>query len=527
MSEARMSRGGQSVMSNGTSASLLVMRGIHKRFPGVQALKGVDLEVRAGEVQALVGENGAGKSTLMHILAGVYQADEGTIEIQGRANVVIADEQAAQRMGIAIVFQERSLFAPLSVAENVFAGRQPVNRWGRIDRRNLHNQARAWLDRVSLAVEPDVPVDLLSPAQQQLVEVAKALSVGARLIIFDEPTAPLTETETSALFRVIAQLKSEAVGIICISHRLEEIFQIADRVTVLKDGAGQGTFAVPETHPGELIARMVGRDLSLHQRQNHVGPHTSPVRLEVVSLCDAEEFRGSRPYLQGISFRVRSGEILVLAGLAGAGRTELALSLFGARARASGEIRVDGECVKLESPAEAIAAGLGYASEDRKDGGLFLDRAIVQNIVAARLQDFGTWWFNDHQGATVAEEFRRTLRVACRDVNQPVQELSGGNQQKIVLAKWLLANPKVLIVDEPTRGIDVGAKSEVHGVLRELARQGTAVIVISSDLPEVLAVADRVLVMRDGRIVGELAGEEASEEKVLRCATIANGAPRS
>ena len=351
-----------------------------------------------------------------------------------------------------------------------------------------------------------------------MVEVAKALSVGAKLIIFDEPTAALTETETRALFRVIAQLKSEGVGVIYISHRLEEIFQIADRVTVLKNGAGQGTLRVRETQPGDLISRMVGRDLSLHQRQNRAVPDTNPVRLEVTELRDAEEYRESRPYLRDISFQVRRGEILVLAGLAGAGRTELALSLFGVRARASGEVRIDGALVSIHSPADAIAAGLGYASEDRKDSGLFLDRSLVQNVVAAQLRDFGTWWFNDRQCATVTEEFRRTLRVVCQDVNQAVQELSGGNQQKIVLARWLLVKPEVLIVDEPTRGIDVGAKSETHGVLRELARQGTAVIVISSDLPEVLAVADRVLVMRDGRMVGELKGEEASEEAVMRCA---------
>ncbi|MBI2948911.1 MAG: sugar ABC transporter ATP-binding protein [Verrucomicrobia bacterium] len=505
-------------MRNGTS--LLAMRGIHKRFPGVHALKGVDLEVQAGEVHAVVGENGAGKSTLMHILAGVYRPDEGTIAFRGRSNVVIADEHSAQQLGIAIVFQERSLFGPLSVAENVFAGRQPVNRWGKIDRRALYDRTRVCLRRVALAVEPEVSVEHLSPAQQQLVEVAKALSVGARLIIFDEPTAALTETETSALFRVIAQLQSQGVGIIYISHRLEEIFQIADRVTVLKDGAGQGTRIVRETHPGELICRMVGRDLALLQRQSRGEPNTNPVRLEVAGLNDAEEFRGSRPYLQEISFQIRGGEILVLAGLAGAGRTELALSLFGVRPRASGEIRVDGRRVNIHSPAEAIEAGLGYAPEDRKDSGLFLDRSIAQNVVAARLNDFGAWWFKDRQGETVTEEFRRKLRVACTNVNQPVQELSGGNQQKIVLARWLLVDPKVLIVDEPTRGIDVGAKAEVHSVLRELASRGTAVIVISSDLPEVLAVADRVLVLCDGRIVGELKGDEASEEKVMRCATI-------
>lgn len=499
--------------------TLLVMRGIHKRFPGVQALKGVNLEVRAGEVHALVGENGAGKSTLMHILAGVLQPDEGTIEFGGCANVVIADEHSAQQLGIAIVFQERSLFGSLSVAENIFAGRQSANRWGKIDRRALHGKSRELLDRVRLEVEPDDSLELLSPAQQQMVEIAKALSVGAKLIIFDEPTASLTQTETSALFRVIHQLKDEGVGIIYLSHRLEEIFQIAERVTVLKDGAGQGTLAVRETSPGELVSRMVGRELNLHRRPDRESPEVKAIRLEVTGLWDAERFRGSRPYLRDISLKVSAGEIVVLAGLAGAGRTELALSLFGARPRGSGEIRVDGRQVVIRSPCDAIASGLGYASEDRKENGLFLDRTITQNVVSARLLDFGGWWFEDRRGERVAEEFRQKLRVVCRDVSQTVQDLSGGNQQKVVLAKWLLAKPKVLMVDEPTRGIDVGAKAEVHAVLQELARDGAAVIVISSDLPEVLAVADRVLIMRDGRIVGELRGDDASEEEVMRYAT--------
>jgi ABC-type sugar transport system ATPase subunit len=403
----------------------------------------------------------------------------------------------------------------------VFAGRQPTDRFGKIDRRILFDETRRLLRRVALAAEPQTPVEQLSPAQQQMVEIAKALSVNARLMIFDEPTASLTDTETRALFAVIAQLKQQDVGIVYISHRLEEIFQIADRVTVLKDGAGQWTMRVSETTPEGLVSNMVGRDLSLQQRQAAAISQSNAIRLEVAGLSDAEALRGARPFLQDISFRVRAGEILVLAGLAGAGRTELALSLFGARRRASGEIRIDGKPVTIRSPAEAIAAGLGYAPEDRKEAGLFLDQTIVRNVIAARLDQFGSWWFNDRQGLRVAEEYRRKLRLVCRDVTQDVHDLSGGNQQKVVLAKWLLANPKVLIVDEPTRGIDVGAKSEVHTLLQELSSQGTAVIVISSDLPEVLAVADRVLVMREGRISGELQGHEATEEKVMRLASIA------
>jgi ABC-type sugar transport system ATPase subunit len=500
---------------------LLALRGIHKRFPGVHALKGVQLEVRPGEVHALVGENGAGKSTLMHILAGVYQPDEGAIVFNGQTNIAITSERAAQQLGIAIVFQERSLFGTLNVAENIFAGRQPIGGLGRIDRRELFACAQALLKQVGLEhVRPQTALSELSPAQQQMVEISKALSLNAKLMILDEPTAALSDTETRALFRVIRQLRQAGVGVIYISHRLEEIFEIADRVTVLKDGEWQGTFAVAETHPDQLVSRMVGRELALHQRSADVALEVQSVMFEVTGLNDAESFHGTRPFLQDIRLEVRSGEIVVLAGLAGAGRTELALSLFGARPRASGEIRIGGEVVGIRSPAEAIAAGIGYASEDRKEAGLFLDMTVAQNIVAAKLGEFGSWWFDDRRGSGVAEDYCQRLRIATPDVGQVVRHLSGGNQQKVVLSKWLLVNPKVLIVDEPTRGIDVGAKTEVHRLLREVAQRGTAVIVISSDLPEVLSVADRILVMREGRIAGELNGAGATEEGVMRLASM-------
>ena len=502
--------------------SLLVMRGIHKRFPGVHALRGIDFEVRRGEVHAVVGENGAGKSTLMHILAGVQQPDQGTIEFDGQTTVVIANGHQAQNLGIAIVFQERSLFNELSVAENILAARQPVNRLGKIDRKGLFAAAERLLREVALGqIKPQTILAKLSPAQQQMVEIAKALSLSAKLIIFDEPTAALTDTETQALFRVIAQLRQAGTGIIYISHRLEEIFEIADRVTVLKDGSCQGTFPVAETNTDQLISCMVGREVALHQRHSDRIPESSSVLLEVRGLTDAAEFRDTRPFLQDISFQVRRGEIVVLAGLNGAGRTELALSLFGARRRAAGDILIGGRPVSIRSPAQAIAAGLGYASEDRKEAGLFLDMTVAQNVIAANLKHFGSWWFDDRRGEAVASEFRQRLNIATPDVRQVVRNLSGGNQQKLVLSKWLLVNPKVLFMDEPTRGVDVGAKTEVHRLLHEVARRGTAVIVISSDLPEVLAVADRIIVMREGRIAGELNGSEATEEAVMRLASMA------
>jgi ABC-type sugar transport system ATPase subunit len=511
---------GQSVEQlNVSRVPLLSMRGISKRFGGVQALNGVNLDVRAGEVHAVVGENGAGKSTLMHILAGVHQPDEGQIVWEGKS-VTLSNEYVAQQLGIAIVFQERSLFASLTIAENTFAGRQPVSRWGIIDRRLLHQQTRDMLGRVGLACDPKAPLAELSAAQQQMVEIAKALSLDAKLIIFDEPTAALTERETGALFGVIAQLKARGVAIIYISHRLEEIFEVADRVTVLKDGTWQGTLAVSQTTTDELIRQMVGRDVSRRHDQGGVIDRDGSVMLEVRHLNDHSLEGEVKTVLRNISFHVRAGEVVAFAGLSGAGRTELALSIFGARRRDAGEILIDGRKIEINSPSDAIAAGLAYLPEDRKEAGLFLEMTIAQNVTVASLKHFGSWWFQDRKGVAAAEEFRKKLRITSYSAKQITQSLSGGNQQKVVLAKWLLVRPKVLIVDEPTRGIDVGAKAEVHDVLREVARNGTAVIVISSELPEVLAIADRILVMHEGRITAELSRAEATEETILRYASL-------
>lgn len=493
---------------------LLVLRGIHKRFPGVHALRGVDLEVRRGEVHAVVGENGAGKSTLMQILAGVHRPDGGRIDFDGREDVAFLDERAAQEAGIALVFQERSLFGPMSVAENVFAARQPVGRWGWIDRRELEARTRGILDEVGLAVATDEPVERLSSAQQQRVEIAKGLSLRPKLLILDEPTAALTPAETDTLFGVIRRLRSQGTGVIYISHRLEEVFAIADRITVLKDGAGQGSFPASGLKPADLVAKMVGRDVSLHQPRTDAAP--GGAMLEVSGLSDPP---GVRPRLRDITFSVRAGEILGLAGLVGAGRTELALALFGARPVAAGEIRIDGLPVFLRSPADAIAAGIGYLSEDRKEGGLFLDMSIEENVAAVSVARPGPWRYEGGRERAATEDLCRSLRVVCRGPDEPVRNLSGGNQQKLVLAKWLRVRPRVFIVDEPTRGVDVGAKAEIHGLLFELARSGAAVIAISSDLPEVLALSDRILVMREGRIAGELP-KAAGEAYVMKLASM-------
>jgi ABC-type sugar transport system ATPase subunit len=502
------------------SPPLLRVGGIHKRFPGVHALRGVDLEVRRGEIHALVGENGAGKSTLVHVLAGVHRPDAGTIDLDGREGVSIKGERAAQAMGIAIVFQERSLFGPLGVAENVFAGRQPVGRWGRIDRRRLREEAGHLLERVGLHVAPDAPLSSLSAAEQQLVEVAKALSLRAKLIILDEPTAALTIRETETLFEVVARLKRQGLGIIYISHRLEEIFAIGDRVTVLKDGAGQGTFRVTDVAPDDLVYRMVGRPLQRHRGPASCDVAVGPVVLEVRDLRDVAPAGESRAKLRGISLSARAGEILVLAGLVGSGRTELAMALFGARPGVSGEVLIEGRRGLPRSPARAIAAGIGYLPEDRKEAGLFPEMSIAHNVAAAALGQFGSWRIDGRAYRAAVEEYRLRLRIACPGVDEPVRNLSGGNQQKVILARWLLARPRILIVDEPTRGVDVGAKQEIHDLLREQARRGTAVIVISSDLPEVLTLADRIVVLREGRVAGTLAGPAATEEQVMRLASM-------
>jgi ABC-type sugar transport system ATPase subunit len=495
---------------------LLSMQAVKKSFNGIEVLKGVDFTVRTGEVHALVGENGAGKSTLMNLLAGVHQPTSGTISFAGRDNLQIPDEKTAQELGISTVFQERSLFAQLNLADNIFAARQPV-RFGHVNQKKLSADTRALLQRVELNWEPNQLVGELSPAQQQLAEIAKALSFNAKLMIFDEPTSSLTDTETRALFRVIRQLREQGVGIVYITHRLEEIFLIADRVSVLKDGEGQGTFNATETNTNELVRRMVGRSLEL--RHKDAVAAGNPITFEVRDISDP--MNSFRPLLRNVSLNVRQGEIVGLAGLAGAGRTELALSIFGVRPRGAGEIFLNKERVSIDSPRDAIQAGIGYVAEDRKEGGLFLEMSIAANVAAAKLDAFGSWWMSGRQERKTAEGFRQSLRIVSADVSQPVQRLSGGNQQKVVLAKWLLLNPKVLIVDEPTRGIDIGAKAEVHHLLYQHSRKGSSVIVISSDLPEILDVSDRIYVMREGQITGELSRIEATEEKVMRLASLA------
>ncbi len=503
-----------------TARPLLRLSGVTKRFGQVTVLDRVEFEVARGEVHALVGENGAGKSTLMHIIAGIHPPDAGRIQFDELSDLRITSARHAQKLGIATVFQERALFPDLSIAENIFAGRQPLNRWGGLDHRQLAADTRELLTEIGLTVPANTLVEALSPDQQQLVEIAKALSLHARLIIFDEPTAALTLRETTTLFRVIKLLRTRGVSIIYISHRLEEIFQIADRVTVLRDGRSQGTRPVAASNTDELIRLMVGRTLDTRQRTHATSTHAKPPLFEVRGLSDPPSRHRERICLREICFAAHAGEILGLAGLAGAGRTETALSIIGARPRERGEVLLAGSSLRISNPSDAIAAGIGYLPEDRKSTGMFPNLSLVENMVAAGLPQFGTWWLDQAGQQRFAEQSRQQLRIACTNLQQPIIQLSGGNQQKCLLARWLLVRPRVLIVDEPTQGVDVGAKAEVHSLLMELARHGTSVIVISSDLLEIIAISDRILVLRQGRLAGELAGATATEEAIMRLAAL-------
>jgi ABC-type sugar transport system ATPase subunit len=488
----------------------LEVRSVSKSFPGVRALDKVSLVVEAGEIHALLGENGAGKSTLGKIVAGVYGRDLGEVVLDG-APLGAIDEVAAGKLGIGIVHQEGSLTRTLSIADNVFAGRQPTGFLGRIDEATMMRRTAAILAQLGVDLDPRRRVSDLSSAQSQVVEIAKALSQDLRLLILDEPTAALTLTETERLFDVLRRLRAKGVSIIYVSHRLAEIFALCDRVTVLKDGRVTGVRAVAETDTDELIRLMVGREV--HFSRVAANPKLGPVLLEIDRL-------EAKPFVREASLAVRAGEIVCLAGLVGSGRSETCEAIFGARAPTGGTVRVDGKPVRFTGPWDAMRAGLGMVPEDRKDGGLFLQMDLARNISVTVLDKVsGMGSMSEPKALALAERFIRELRIATPSARRAVGDLSGGNQQKVLLAKWLAMEPAVLIVDEPTRGVDVGARAEIYRILRELAGRGLALLVVSSDLPEVLTLADRIVVMADGRTVGELDGDTADEEAVLRLAT--------
>jgi ribose transport system ATP-binding protein len=494
-----------------TAAPLLEMRRISKRYPGVTALDDVGFTVRAGEVHALVGENGAGKSTLMKILAGAERADSGEILLEGRV-VHMTSPQAAMDLGVNIIYQEFNLVPHLSAAENIFLGREPSAFLpGFIDFGKLYRDAQAELDALGVHVDVHAEVSRLSVAQQQMVEIAKATSRESKIIAMDEPSATLTDHELQNLFGLIRRLKEQGVGIIYISHRMEEIFEICDVVTVLRDGKLVGERPVAETNRDEIIRMMVGRELgeSIPKRPAEVGP---PL-LEVRGLTRKGVFHD-------ISFTVRAGEIVGIGGLVGAGRTEVARAIFGADPVDAGELRLDGRVVRPRSPREAIALGIGLVPEDRKSLGLILNMVVRENTTLANL-DLLTWlgFVNRRREREVAEKYRSDLRIRTPTIEQEARNLSGGNQQKVVLAKWLFTQSRLLIFDEPTRGIDVGSKVEIYELMNELAAKGAGMIMISSELPELLGMSDRILVMHEGRLAGELSREEATQEKVMQLAT--------
>lgn len=499
--------------------SLLEMKQITKEFPGVKALDGVTFDLDAGEFHALVGENGAGKSTLMKVLSGVYPHGTygGDIVVEGTVRR-FATIREAERAGIAIIFQELSLVKELTVGENIFLGQEP-SRFGVINWSELYRRASELLRDLHLQIDPRTPVGNLGIGQQQLVEIAKALSKEAKILVLDEPTAALTESEVATLFDILRKLKDRGVGMIYISHKLDEVFEMANRITVLRDGRTVGTNAAADLDKDKVISLMVGREVGdIFPTTSHEFGDTA---LEVRNLTAFDAENPSKKIVDGVSFSVRRGEVLGIAGLMGAGRSELLMSVFGAWAgKTEGEVLVEGTAVRIKSPADAIRNGLGFVTEDRKRYGLLLEQTIVDNMTLAGLKQIsGRFLTHRSREAVAARGAMQSLRVKANSPETVAGTLSGGNQQKVVLGKWLLTNPKVLFLDEPTRGIDVGAKQEIYAEINKLAKEGLAIVMVSSELPEVLGLADRVIVLHEGRLTGEFGKTDATPENVMAAAT--------
>lgn len=506
-------------MSDTDRAPLLEMRDITKSFPGVKALDGVSFDLYAGEIHALVGENGAGKSTLMKVLGGVYPHPQygGQIFLDGQERS-FSSVREAEAAGIAIIFQELSLIKELTIGENIYLGREPrtlgVIRW-----HELYHRAQELLDRLHLALDAHTQVARLGIGQQQLVEIAKALSHEARILVLDEPTAALTDAEVETLFGILSKLQARGVGMIYISHKLDEVFRISDRITVLRDGRSVGTEATNKLDEAVVIARMVGREVGdIFPKVDH---QQGDVIFEVRNMSVEDPNIAGKKLVDDVSFSVRRGEVLGIAGLMGAGRSDLLMGIFGAHAgRVSGEIKIAGQRVRITNPADAINQGIGFVTEDRKRFGLILDQTILNNMTLAGLKRLSGRFVTDLGAESAAgERSMKELRVKATSVFTIAGTLSGGNQQKVVLAKWLLTSPRILFLDEPTRGIDVGAKQEIYGHINRLAKVGIAIVLISSELPEVLGLSDRVLVLHEGRVTGEFTRATATPEKVMACAT--------
>ncbi|MRH41071.1 ATP-binding cassette domain-containing protein [Aquibacillus halophilus] len=495
------------------SSVLLKMEGISKGFPGVQALSKIQLELRAGETLALVGENGAGKSTLMKVLTGIYQRDEGKIIYQGN-EIEVPNTKAAQDLGISMIHQELNLAQDLTVAQNIFIGREPRKGFGLfLDEKELNQKAQALFERIQVKLDPKEYVSELSVAKQQMVEIAKALSFNSKVLIMDEPTAALTDSEIDTLFEIIKKLKADGVGIVYISHRMEELKRITDRITVMRDGEYIGTVDTKETTIDNIISMMVGRQI-----YNTTSPIVDSGNNEVV--LDVKNLNRGKKLID-INFQLKKGEILGFAGLMGAGRTEVARAIFGADPIDSGEIYINGELVNIKSPSDAVNHGIGYLSEDRKRFGLLVNMDVKSNIAIASMKDFrsSTGFTKENKVKIIAQEMVDKLKVKTPTIDQEIRLLSGGNQQKVVIGKWLTRDSDILIFDEPTRGIDVGAKGEIYKLLNQLASQGKSIIMISSELPEVIRMSHRVIVMCEGRITGELTAENTSQEAIMTYAT--------
>ncbi len=493
------------------SELLVQMEDIEKLFPGVHALNHCRFELLAGEVHALVGENGAGKSTMMKVLTGIYQKDGGTIKYKGK-EIDIRSPREAQQLGIGIIHQELNLMPHLTVAENIFIGREHSN-GPFLNTKKTVEEARKLLDSLNLNIDPSTKIMDLSVAKQQMVEIAKALSFKSDVLIMDEPTAALTESEIKDLFSFIRKLKAQGVGIVYISHRMDELKMISDRITVMRDGQYVGMVNTADTTIDQIIQMMVGRTIYHEPKTQSTVASDAPTVLEVVDL--------NSPVVKNVSLELKKGEILGIAGLMGAGRTETARLIFGADPMASGEIRVNGKKVCITSPNDAVNCSIGYLSEDRKRYGLATGLSVIENSILANLTDFvKSGFINRKKAEKATKELIAKINIKTPSSGQLVKNLSGGNQQKVVLAKWLIRNCEILIFDEPTRGIDVGAKSEIYKLMEELINEGKSIIMISSELPELLRMSDRIAVMCEGVLTGTLDIKEATQEKIMRLATL-------
>ncbi len=492
---------------------ILEMKNIDKRFSGVHALKSANIELREGEVHALMGENGAGKSTLMKVLCGIHKRDGGDVTLFGKP-VDFSNIKESQEAGISIIHQELNMMNHLTVAQNIYIGREPMKNGIYIDDKKMEEDAKELFDKIGVKIDPSVILGTLTVGKQQMVEIAKAISHDSKILILDEPTAALTQPEVEELFKMMKDLREKGIGMIYISHRMDEINRISDRITVMRDGEYVGTLITKDTTKDEIVKMMVGRVIYGDKKEESNVPQDAPVILEVKNLNRGKE-------VKNVNFKLRKGEILGFSGLMGSGRTEVARAIYGADPFDSGEIFINGKKVNIKTPEEAVKNGICYLSEDRKRYGLLLDKSVSENSVLSNLDDYISFgWINDGKIEEEATRENEKLKTKTPSMKQKLRNLSGGNQQKVIVARWLLKNSDIFIFDEPTRGIDVGAKSEMYTLMEELAAQGKSIIMISSELSEIQRLSDRVVVMCEGRITGELDIKDATQEKIMAYATM-------